>query len=127
MPLLPWFLVGLLTASLLVLAVPSTSEAASRRSRVSRSRAAKVRAAKMRKARLARISLVAQGAMNSLNPVKRIKEQIALGLRDHGAAIADREFGAFLSELLERVGLRPGVANMYPHELRILPRLIGHL
>ena len=41
----------------------------------------------MRRTRLAKISLVAQGAMNSLNPVKRIKEQIAFGLRDHGAAL----------------------------------------
>jgi oligopeptide/dipeptide ABC transporter ATP-binding protein len=71
----------------------------------------------MRRVRLARISLVAQGAMNSLNPVKRIKEQIALGLRDHGAAMNDRAFNQFLSELLERVGLRPGVATMFPHEL----------
>jgi ABC-type dipeptide/oligopeptide/nickel transport system ATPase component len=71
----------------------------------------------MRRVRLAKISLVAQGAMNSLNPVKRVKEQIAVGLRDHGAAIDDRQFGKFLSELLERVGLRPGVANMFPHEL----------
>jgi oligopeptide/dipeptide ABC transporter ATP-binding protein len=71
----------------------------------------------MRRVRLARISLVAQGAMNSLNPVKRIKEQIRLGLRDHGAAMDDRSFTPFLSELLERVGLRPGVANMFPHEL----------
>jgi peptide/nickel transport system ATP-binding protein len=71
----------------------------------------------MRRIRLARISLVAQGAMNSLNPVKRIKEQIALGLRDHGAAMNDRAFNLFLTELLERVGLRPGVANMFPHEL----------
>jgi oligopeptide/dipeptide ABC transporter ATP-binding protein len=71
----------------------------------------------MRRTRLAKISLVAQGAMNSLNPVKRVKEQIALGLRDHGAAINDRAFETFLRELLERVGLRPSVANMYPHEL----------
>jgi oligopeptide/dipeptide ABC transporter ATP-binding protein len=71
----------------------------------------------MRRVRLAKISLVAQGAMNSLNPVKRVKEQIALGLRDHGAAVGDRAFDAFLAALLERVGLRPGVAAMYPHEL----------
>jgi oligopeptide/dipeptide ABC transporter ATP-binding protein len=71
----------------------------------------------MRRVRLARIALVAQGAMNSLNPVKRIKEQIALGLRDHGAAMNARAFNQFLTELLERVGLRPGVANMFPHEL----------
>jgi oligopeptide/dipeptide ABC transporter ATP-binding protein len=71
----------------------------------------------MRRARLARISLVAQGAMNSLNPVTRIKEQIALGLRDHGAAMDDRAYDRFLTDLLDRVGLRPAVANMFPHEL----------
>jgi peptide/nickel transport system ATP-binding protein len=71
----------------------------------------------MRRTRLAKISLVAQGAMNSLNPVKRIKEQIALGLRDHGAALPDRAFDRFLTELLEKVGLSRSVANMYPHEL----------
>ena len=71
----------------------------------------------MRRTRLAKISLVAQGAMNSLNPVKRIKEQIAIGLRDHGATIADRGFERFLTELLEKVGLRRGVADMFPHEL----------
>ncbi|MGH2614987.1 MAG: ATP-binding cassette domain-containing protein, partial [Thermomicrobiales bacterium] len=67
----------------------------------------------MRRTRLARISLVAQGAMNSLNPVKRIKEQIAIGLRDHGAAIDDRAFDQFLSELLEKVGLRTRVGDMF--------------
>ncbi len=71
----------------------------------------------MRRVRLAKISLVAQGAMNSLNPVKRIKELIALGLRDHGAAMDQRAFDRFLSQLLARVGLRPGVATMFPHEL----------
>ena len=71
----------------------------------------------MRRVRLARISLVAQGAMNSLNPVKRIREQIALGLREHGAGREDRGFEAFLTELLERVGLRRNVGDMFPHEL----------
>jgi oligopeptide/dipeptide ABC transporter ATP-binding protein len=71
----------------------------------------------MRRTRLAKISLVAQGAMNSLNPVKRIREQIALGLRDHGAALQDRAFDQFLTELLEKVGLGRNVADMYPHEL----------
>ena len=34
----------------------------------------------MRQVRLAKIALVAQGAMNSLNPVMRVKEQIRDGL-----------------------------------------------
>ena len=41
----------------------------------------------MRRLRLARISLVAQGAMNSLNPVKRIGEQIELALRGEPAVV----------------------------------------
>jgi oligopeptide/dipeptide ABC transporter ATP-binding protein len=71
----------------------------------------------MRRMRLAKISLVAQGAMNSLNPVKRIKDQIGMGLRDHGVEMSDEQFRQFLKELLEKVGLKPNVANMYPHEL----------
>ncbi len=71
----------------------------------------------MRRTRLVKISLVAQGAMNSLNPVKRIKEQIAIGLRDHGVEMSDHEFKRYLPDLLGRVGLRPSVAKMYPHEL----------
>ena len=38
----------------------------------------------MRRLRLATIALVAQGAMNSLNPVLRIRDQIVDALRDHG-------------------------------------------
>ena len=37
----------------------------------------------MRQTRLAKISLVAQGAMNSLNPVKRVASRSCYGLRDH--------------------------------------------
>jgi oligopeptide/dipeptide ABC transporter ATP-binding protein len=71
----------------------------------------------MRKVRLKRLSLVAQGAMNSLNPVKRVRDQVAYGLRDHGVERNGAAFDAFLTDLLERVGLRPNVARMYPHEL----------
>lgn len=71
----------------------------------------------MRRLRLARIALVAQGAMNSLNPVKRIREQIGLALRDHGVQMSRAEFDRYVVELLQRVGLRPEVAGMFPHEL----------
>ncbi|MDQ3693386.1 MAG: ABC transporter ATP-binding protein [Chloroflexota bacterium] len=71
----------------------------------------------MRKTRLAKISLVAQGAMNSLNPVKRIKTQFAAGLRDHEQRMSDKAFTVYLGDLLEKVGLRRSVANMFPHEL----------
>jgi peptide/nickel transport system ATP-binding protein len=71
----------------------------------------------MRQVRLARIALVAQGAMNSLNPVMRVKDQIRDGLTDHGAKMAGKELDDRIKELLESVGLRRDVANMYPHEL----------
>ena len=71
----------------------------------------------MRQVRLAKIALVAQGAMNSLNPVLRVKEQIRDGLHDHGIRLSSRAFDARVAELLHSVGLRRDVANMFPHEL----------
>ena len=72
---------------------------------------------RMRSLRLAGIALVAQGAMNSLNPVLRVREQIVDGLQDHGERLSKRELDARVRDLLERVGLRPEVAGMFPHEL----------
>jgi peptide/nickel transport system ATP-binding protein len=71
----------------------------------------------MRQVRLARIALVAQGAMNSLNPVMRVREQIRDSLIDHGVKLGDKALDVRVQELLESVGLRRDVANMFPHEL----------
>lgn len=71
----------------------------------------------MRKARLAKIALVAQGAMNSLNPVVRVREQIRDGLRDHEVDLSGNALEDRIAELLDSVGLRRDVANMYPHEM----------
>jgi len=77
----------------------------------------------MRRARLADIALVAQGAMNSLNPVKRVREQILDALSSHGGALPTMNGAtqpdprALIPDLLQRVGLRPSVANMFPHQL----------
>jgi peptide/nickel transport system ATP-binding protein len=71
----------------------------------------------MRQVRLARIALVAQGAMNSLNPVLRVRDQIRDALRDHGARLSARALDDRVRELLHSVGLRPHVATMFPHEL----------
>jgi oligopeptide/dipeptide ABC transporter ATP-binding protein len=71
----------------------------------------------MRQVRLAKIALVAQGAMNSLNPVLRVKEQIRDGFNDHGIRMSSRAFEARVAELLYSVGLRREVANRFPHEL----------
>ena len=71
----------------------------------------------MRQVRLAKIALVAQGAMNSLNPVLRVKEQIRDGFHDHGTRMSPRAFEARVADLLHSVGLRREVADRYPHEL----------
>ena len=71
----------------------------------------------MRRLRLARIALVPQGSMNSLNPVLRIRDQVADALRDHGVATTAPQLDARLHELLPRVGLGPEVARMFPHQL----------
>ena len=72
---------------------------------------------KMRTLRLATISMVAQGSMNSLNPVMRVREQLLDGMRDHGVSLAGRDRETRVAELLQQVGLTPQVANLFPHEL----------
>jgi oligopeptide/dipeptide ABC transporter ATP-binding protein len=71
----------------------------------------------MRQRRLAVIAMVAQGAMNSLNPVIRVRDQIVDALRDHGLRLSKQELESRIASLLTRVGLPPHVANMHPHEL----------
>lgn len=71
----------------------------------------------MRHRRLAEIALITQGAMNSLNPVLRIRSQMIDGLKTHGVKLSKEGYHARIDELLEAVDLEPGVANLYPHEL----------
>jgi oligopeptide/dipeptide ABC transporter ATP-binding protein len=72
----------------------------------------------IRHLRLAEIALVPQGAMNSLNPVMRIGDQILDGMRSHDTGKADRGgLAARLPDLLATVGLQPDVLRLYPHEL----------
>jgi len=71
----------------------------------------------MRRQRLAKIALVTQGAMNSLNPVLRIRPQIIDGMTAHGIRLTKREGEARVTELLHSVDLSPDVADLYPHQL----------
>jgi peptide/nickel transport system ATP-binding protein len=72
---------------------------------------------KMRKVRFDKISLIPQGAMNSLNPVLKIKSQIEDIAQDHGGRSAQNKLSSRIPELLDQVGLKADVANMFPHEL----------
>jgi oligopeptide/dipeptide ABC transporter ATP-binding protein len=71
----------------------------------------------MRRLRLAAIALVAQGAMNSLNPVVRVRHQILDAMRDHELKLSKQAARAHVTSLLGQVGLDASVADRYPHEL----------
>lgn len=70
----------------------------------------------MRMLRWSKVSLIPQGAMNSLNPMMRVREQIADGILAH-ENLTDREIDARIRELLRMVELPARVINLYPHEL----------
>ena len=64
------------------------------------------------------VSLVFQGAMNSLDPVKRVGSQIASAIRLHEPkAQAGRRRRARIAELLGTVGLPARVERAYAHQL----------
>ena len=71
----------------------------------------------MRAARFARISLIPQGAMNSLNPSMRIKHQLMDTIKYHNGQGANGDLQKRVHALLESVGLERSVAENYPHEL----------
>ncbi len=71
----------------------------------------------MRRRRLSQIALVTQGAMNSLNPVIRIRPQLIDGLQAHGLRLSKQGAEARLAELLRSVELEPEVADLFPHQL----------
>jgi ABC-type dipeptide/oligopeptide/nickel transport system ATPase component len=72
----------------------------------------------IRSVRLAEIALVPQAAMNSLNPVMRIGDQIVDGMRMHrNRKPSEHGEAARLPELMAAVGLLPYVLRVYSHEL----------
>jgi oligopeptide/dipeptide ABC transporter ATP-binding protein len=69
-----------------------------------------------RKVRWRKIALVPQGAMNALNPVIRVGEQIIESLLVNGH-LARRSARSRAEELLELVGLPAEAYERFPHEL----------
>jgi len=70
----------------------------------------------LREIRFKKLAYIPQGAMNSLNPVIRIQEQMIDAILDHGDVNKDEARDLVLS-MLKEVGLPVEVAQMYPHEL----------
>jgi peptide/nickel transport system ATP-binding protein len=62
-----------------------------------------------------RISMIFQGAMNVLNPVHRIGDQVAEAILAHDNMSKKEAWGRVL-ELLSLVGIDPSRARNYPHE-----------
>ena len=71
----------------------------------------------MRQTRWSKLSLIPQGSMNSLNPVVKIKHQMADAIEAHERGWTRVHVAKHIGELLGRVGLPDSVAEMYPHEL----------
>jgi peptide/nickel transport system ATP-binding protein len=62
------------------------------------------------------ISIVFQGAMNALNPVRTVGDQIAEALVRHGMAGNKKAAAPRVAELLELVGISANRSGQYPHQ-----------
>ncbi|HET9416851.1 MAG TPA: dipeptide/oligopeptide/nickel ABC transporter permease/ATP-binding protein [Candidatus Limnocylindria bacterium] len=69
----------------------------------------------LRAFRWTRLSLVFQGAMNALNPVRTVGDQITEAIRLHAPQTTKAEANRRAGELLERVGIGARRAREYPH------------
>ncbi len=71
----------------------------------------------LRQVRWRQVALIPQGAMNSLNPVMKIKDQIADAIETHEGKQPRAALKERILTLLSEVGLPSRVYDMYPHEL----------
>ena len=62
------------------------------------------------------ISMVFQGAMNAMNPLYKIGDQIVEAIKLHESNVLRSEAKERTAKLLEMVGIDPGRADNYPHE-----------
>ena len=78
---------------------------------------AKLSEKEMRKIRWKRISLVFQGAMNALDPLYSLGDQIQEAIQVHEPRLGKRDAQSRAEELLELVGMERKRIKSYPHEL----------
>ncbi len=70
----------------------------------------------MRRFRWRRISMVFQAAMNALNPVHRVGDQVVEAILTHDNGITREQAQEKVSELYAMVGLDPARMRDYPHQ-----------
>lgn len=73
--------------------------------------------AELRWVRWRELSLIPQGGMNSLNPVAKIRDQIADAIETHEGAQPKAQLRERIYHLLSTVGLPGRTYGLYPHEL----------
>lgn len=69
-----------------------------------------------KKIRWKKISLVFQGAMNALNPVSKVEDQIAEAIMTHEPDVKKADAIERGKKLFELVGIEPSRISNYPHE-----------
>lgn len=70
----------------------------------------------MRRIRWRRISMVFQAAMNALNPVYKVGDQVIEAMENHGQVETLQEAREHVASLFSLVGLDPKLMDQYPHE-----------
>ncbi len=72
--------------------------------------------ARVREFRWRQISMVFQAAMNALNPVYTVEDQIIEAMEEHLPHLTEAEMEARVNDLFELVGLDPEFKDQYPHQ-----------
>jgi peptide/nickel transport system ATP-binding protein len=70
----------------------------------------------MAQVRWRNISMIFQGAMNALNPVRRVGDQIAEAIWQHHPVTDKATVESRVSALLDMVGITPDRKTQYPHQ-----------
>ena len=69
-----------------------------------------------REIRWKRLSMVFQGAMNAMNPLYKVGDQIIEAIQLHEPEVRRKEAKERTSKLFEMVGIEPSRVDNYPHE-----------
>lgn len=70
----------------------------------------------MRKTRWSKISMIFQAAMNALNPVYKVGDQIIEAMENHNLVETNEGARQHVAELFNMVGLDAKLMDQYPHE-----------